>query len=309
MRRAPGLLLPLLLAVAPIAAQDGAQSDPHPFPGDSRGGSNPYVAAGDAAYSRRQDGRVGSVASPRRISEAIAAYQTAAEAPDNLEARWKLLRAYAFKGAYTGLDPESRLAVFATARRVADDAIAILARRVERRDGSNLAKLLPAARAEALVREPDAAATFFWSAACFGQWALAVGKEKAASAGAADRIRDDAATVIAIDPQFEDGGGYRVLGRLHDQAREISFLADWVSRTEALRNLRLAVSVDGRNFSSRHFLAEALSRGSKEERAEAVLLEEALLREAPSPQHLVEDLAVQDQARRNLSEWRRTPTP
>lgn len=308
MPRSARLLLFLLVA-APIGAEARAQANPHQLERDTHVAQNPYVAAGDEAYSRRQDGRVGAVASARPISEAIAAYQTAAEAPDSLEARWKLLRAYSFKGVYTGLDPESRLAVFARARRVADDAIAILARRVERRDGSDLLKLPPAARAEALLRQPDAAATFFWSAACAGQWALSVGKEKAASAGAAERIRDDAATAIAIDPQFEDGGGYRVLGLLHDQAREISFLADWVSRAEALRNLRLAVSVGGRNFSNRHFLAEALSRGSGEERAEAARIEESLLRDAPSPQHLVEDLAVQDQARRNLEQWRKRAAP
>jgi len=294
-------LLLLLLAAALVGPEARAQEQQQ-LP---RGGANPYLAAADAAYSRRQEGRAGPVASQRPISEAIAAYQTAAEAPDNLEARWKLLRAYAFKGVYTGLDPQSRVAVFVRARRVADDAIAVVARRVGRRDGSDLWNLSPAARAEALARERDAAPTFFWSAVCWGQWALAVGKEQAASAGAAERIRDDALTVIAIDPQFEDGGGYRVLGRLHDQAREISLLAGWVSREEALRNLRLAVSVERRNFANRHFLAEALWRGSAEERAEAVTLEEGLVRDSPSPQHLVEDLAIQAEAKRNLEEWRK----
>ncbi|MGE5276214.1 MAG: hypothetical protein ACM3SU_04405 [Acidobacteriota bacterium] len=302
MRAAAGLLLLLLAAEARPQEQQK-------FPRDARGGANPYLTAGDEAYSRRQEGRAGPVASPRPISEAIAAYQTAAEAPDNLEARWKLLRAYAFKGVYTGLDAESRLAVFLRARRVADDAIGMLARRVGRRDGSDLWNLPPLARADALARDRDAAPTFFWSAVCWGQWALAVGKEQAASAGAAERIRDDAATVIAIDPQFEDGGGYRVLGRLHDQAREISLLAGWVSREEALRNLRLAVSVERRNFANRHFLAEALWRGDAGERAEAVTLEEGLLRDSPSPQHLVEDLAVQAEAKRNLEEWRKAKAP
>ncbi|MGH9368209.1 MAG: hypothetical protein ACRD3M_11105 [Thermoanaerobaculia bacterium] len=299
-------LIPLLLLwAAPLSAQEEVQPDPHQFPRDAYVGRNPYVAAADAAYGRRQEGRVGGVASGRLISEAIASYQTAAQAPDNLEARWKLLRAFYFKGAYTGLDADSRRAVFSTARRVSDDAIAILARRAGPRDGTDLVKLAPAARAEALAKQRDAAPSFFWSAACWGQWALAVGKVEAARVGAAERIRDDAATVIAIDPKFEDGGGYRVLGRLHDQAPEIALLAGWVSRQEALRNLRLAVSVETRSFANRHYLAEALARGSAEERAEAVRIEEAVLSGAPSPQHLVEDLAIQEQARRNLEQWRR----
>ncbi len=296
----------LLLAARALLAQDGGSQESHASTFGSYQGLNPYVVAADAAYARRQEGRVGAVASPRPISEAIAAYQTAAEAPDNIEARWKLLRAFYFKGVYTGLDLESRKAVFSRARAVSDSAMVILARRAGRLAGPELIAMEPAARAEALASEKDAAPTFFWSAVCWGQWALMVGKVQAAKAGAAERIRNDAATVIALDPQFEEGGGYRVLGRLHDQAPQIPFLTGWVSRDEALRNLRLAVSVGKSNFLNRHFLAEALWHGSPEEKAEAVQIEEKLVSESPSPGHLVEDLATQEQARTNLAEWKKS---
>lgn len=300
MRRAVALLA-ALLAASPLAAQAGLGSDTQEKV-DSR---NPYVAKGDKAYARRQEGRVGAVADGRPIAEAIAAYQTAAEAADNLEARWKLLRAFYFKGVYTGLDPDSRLAVFVRARHVSEDLLAILARKAGRRDWPDLGSLPPASRAELLGRNPDAAPSFFWAAACVGQWALSVGKVQAVTAGAAEFIRDNATTVIAIDPQFEDGGGYRVLGRLHDEAPEIPFLTGWVSREEALKNLRLAVSIDGKNFANRHFLAEALARGTPVELAEAIAIEEKLLKDGPSPQHLVEDLFVQEQARADLEKWRK----
>jgi hypothetical protein len=294
-----------LCLAAPLAAQEAVGPDTEQYTRDPHASRNPYVAAADSAYARRQEGRVGGVADGRRIAEAISKYQTAAEAPDNLEARWKLLRAFYFKGVFTGLDAESRLAVFTRARRVSDGAIAILARRAGRSAGPELILLNPVSRAEALARDPDAAATFYWSAVCWGQWALAVGKLPAVSAGAAERIRDDAVTVITLDPQFEDGGGYRVLGRLHDQAPDIPALTGWVSREEALRNLRLAVSVDSRNFANRHFLAEALARGSAEEREEAIVIETKLVRDAPSPQHLVEDIATQEQASANLERWKK----
>jgi hypothetical protein len=297
-------MLVLLLGVATLSAQEGVRPDSRQYAGDPASSQNPYVVAGDRAYSRRQDGRVGAVASPRLIAEAIAAYQTAAEAPDNLEARWKLLRALYFKGVYTGLDEESRRAVFAKGRLVSDGAIGILARRAGR-SGLELAELDPAARAEALAGKREAAATFFWSAVNWGRWALTVGKLQAARTGAAERIRDDSMTVIALDPQFEEGGGYRLLGRLHDQAPQIPFLTGWVSREEALRNLRLAYSVSRANFVNRHFLAEALARGGPEERAEAVRLEEGLAADSPSPGHLVEDLAIQEQARANLADWKK----
>lgn len=304
--RAFALAAACLLAVPAARAQDSASQSNYSQTYDTYSGLNPYVVKGDAAYARRQDGRVGAVASPRRISEAIAAYQTAAEAPDNLEARWKLLRAYYFKGVFTGLDAESRLAVFSKARRVADDAIEILARRAGRAGGPDLIVLDPAARAEALAKDKNAAPTFFWSAVSWGQWALAVGVLQAATAGAAQRIRDDCETVIDLDPQFEEGGGYRVLGRLHDQAPQIPFLTGWVSREDALKYLRLAVSVSKTNFVNRHFLAEALAKGTPEERAEAIAFEEAIVASPPSPGHLVEDLALQEQAAHNLEEWKKS---
>ena len=292
----------LLAAAASLPGAAGLAQDAHQFP-DQADKRNPYVVEGDAAFARRQEGRLGAIAGQRPIAQAIAAYQTASEAPDNLEARWKLLRALYFKGVYTGLDADSRKAVFNQARRVADDAIAILARRTGREGGPELLQLSPPMRAEALVKEPDAAPTFFWSAVCRGQWALSVGKLEAARAGAAERIRDDAATVIAIDPKFEDGGGYRILGRLHDQAPEIPFLTGWVSRDEAVKNLRLALANGPRNFQNRHFLAEALARGSAEEKAEAIKIEQALVADAPSPGSLVENLSVQEDARRDLDSW------
>ena len=299
----------LAAAAFAIAAAALAQANPDSgrFPGVSR---NPYVVAGDEAYGRRQEGRVGTSAALRPIAEAIVNYQTAAEAPDNLEARWKLMRALYFKGAYVGaLEPEARKAVFVQARRVADDALTILARRAERREVADLVKLSPLLRAEALGKDPDAAPTFFWSAVCRGRWALSVGKLEAARAGVAERVRDDAATVIAIDPQFEDGGGYRVLGRLHDQAPEIPFITGWVSREEALRNLRLAVATDPRDLGNRHFLAEALVHdGGPGEKAEAIKIEQGVIAEAPSPQHLVEDLTTLEQARENLRKWGSAPS-
>jgi hypothetical protein len=300
MRRALGGFL--LAAAASLSGPTGLAQEAHQFP-DQADKRNPYVVEGDAAFSRRQEGRVGAVASQRPIAQAIAAYQTASEAPDNLEARWKLLRALYFKGSYTGLDADGRKAVFNQARRVGDDAIAILARRTGREGGPELLQLSPPMRAEALAKEPDAAPTFFWSAVCRGQWALSVGKLEAARAGAAERIRDDAATVIAIDPKFEDGGGYRILGRLHDQAPEIPFLTGWVSRDEAVKNLRLALANGPRNFLNRHFLAEALARGNAEEKAEAIKIEQALVVDAPSPGSLVENLSVQEDARKDLEAW------
>jgi hypothetical protein len=298
MRRAAAVLF---LAATVAGAQVTSRSR---VPASSS--TNPLVAEGDEAYSRRQEGRVGLRASPGPIRRAIAAYERATEDPDFVEARWKLARALYFQGRYTGLDEDGRRAVFVKAKRVADDAIRILGRSLEERGIKGFFELGPEALAGNLKDRSDAAPTYFWAAACWGQWALSVGKLDAVKTGAADKIREYGLTVIGIDPTFEEGGGYRIVGRLNDQAPWIPFLTAWVSRADAIKYLRLAMGVGSRNFFNRHFLAEALHRGGDAgEQAEAVTLEEGLLNDSPSPQRLIEDLEIQEEARKNLEAWKK----
>ena len=266
---------------------------------------NPLITEADTHYSRRQDGRVGARANPREIAQAVAGYDRAAEAPDNAEARWKLARALYFQAAYTGQDAEAQQAIYDKARRAGEEAVRILERRARSKGVTSFEGRSPADVAAAVVSDRDALPTFFWTGVAWGQWALVSGKMKAARTGAAEKIRDDASIVIALDPEFEEGGGYRILGRLHHQAPKIPFLTFWVSRDKALENLRHAVAVNGRNFVNRHFLAEALADGGPAERTEAVKIEESLAADGPSPGHLVEDLSTQEEARKNLAKWKK----
>jgi tetratricopeptide (TPR) repeat protein len=295
--------LPMLLCAGSALAQTGTQAN-DPLGGPQQYSANPLVAEADRMYARRQQGRVGSRAAVGPISEAIAAYEQAARAPDQVEARWKLVRALYFKGVYTGLDESGRKAVFQKAKRVADEAIEILGRSLDQRGITGMVTIGPDWLAGNLKDRSDAAPSYFWASVAWGEWALSSGKIEAARTGTAEKIRDDSLTVIGIDPDFEEGGGYRILGRLNDQAPWIPFITGWVSHADAIKYLRLAMKVSDRNFVNRHFLAEALYRGDAKDRAEAIALEEGLVKDAPSPQHLVEELKIQDDARQNLSAWK-----
>jgi tetratricopeptide (TPR) repeat protein len=245
------------------------------------------IAAADAAWNRRDDGHDGSRANARPIGEAVALYGKAATAPDSVEARWKLARALFFEARFTGLDRDASRALLEKARTAGEEAIAILRKR-----GTS-------------ANDRDAAPAYFWAAVAWGEWGRLVPKLKAGRAGTAAKIRDYATKLIALDSAFEDGGGYRILGRLHDRAPRLPIFTPWVSRAEALRNLRLAVRTAPKNFVNRHFLAEALAGGDGAERDEATKIEKELVADAPSPGHLVEDLAIQDEAKRNLAAWSR----
>jgi tetratricopeptide (TPR) repeat protein len=296
------LAVPGLLLFGAIAASGQRRVEP-PAPLPPRLATR-LIAEADAHYRRRDALRQGMRADPREVGEAISLYEEASRDPEEAEARWKLSRALYFRGRYTGLDRQARKAVFEKSRRISEEAIGILASRARARGVPDLRGLSPSALADAVRRDPDASPTYFWAGVAWGEWALAAGRIEAAKTRAATRIRDYARTVIALDSSFEEGGGYRVLGRLHHQAPRIPLVTGWVSREEALRNLRLAVRTAPHNFVNRHFLAELLAERSAAERAEAIRIERSVLEDAPSPSHMVEALAIQEEARGNLERWR-----
>jgi len=265
---------------------------------------NPLIREGDSHYARRQEKRVGAVAGKSEIAAAVRAYSTATEAADTADARWKLARALVFQGRYTELDASARQSVFEKARRTAEEAIGILDRRAKRGGGRDFGLLSAEETAEAVRKDPDGAPIFYWAAVAWGQWALARGKEEATKLGAAEKIRDYASILVALSPVFEDGGGYRILGRLNDQASQMAIEPDWASREEALRNLRLAVKTDAANFANRLFLAEALAEGEAAERVEAMRIAKGLVAESPSPARLVEELCLQEDAAKDLPAWK-----
>ena len=289
----------MLLLGAAAPAPDARQQPVSPSAGES---SQALLAEADAHYGRRASGRTGSRAARLEISEAVALYERAGFDSDSAEARWKLARALYFLGSYTGLDERGQRAVFERARQAGEAAIAILGRRRGAAAGGfDRRKLDWAAAAEVFRGDPDSAPSLFWTAVGWSQWSLASGKFDAARKGAASRIRDDCRALIALDPAFEEGGGYRILGRLHDQAPRLPFVTGWVSRAEGLRLLRLAVAEAPRNFVNRQFLAEALERSG--DRGSAVAIERSIAADLPAPDHLVEELAIQETARKNLASW------
>jgi hypothetical protein len=300
----PLLILAGALSMAPsLLAQQNVPGPSEMRQNQSKYSGNPLVAEGDRWYVRRQEGRSGNLASALPINRAIAAYDEATRDPDFVEARWKLARALYFKGTYTGLDTDSKKAVYNKARTVSEQAIGSL----EKTFGQKSLKEILDSGPEALAGKTreNAAPTYFWAAVAWGEWALANGKLESAKQGAAEKIRDYSLNVIGLDPDFEEGGGYRILGRLHDQAPWIPFITGWVSHDDAIKYLRLAVQENGRNFVNRHFLAEALWNGNAAEKEEAVKLEEALVNDAPSPQNLIEDLKIQADAKKNLGDWKK----
>ncbi len=252
------------------------------------------LAEGDLHYQRRAEGASGARADPREVVAALALYRRAlAASPEDGEVVFRVLKALNFRGAFCGADDESRKAIYDEARKLGQAFV----------DGHEkpIEKLKPEARIAALLQVPRAAEVYYWTGASWGQWALVRGKLAAARQGVAGRVRDLAQTVIALDPELEEAGAYRLLGRLHDQAPRIPFITGWVSREKALANLRRATELAPASVVTRFFLAEAILEHDEAHAEQARLLLRSAADAAPRPDLLVEDAFYAAEARARLA--------
>src|SRR5438876_10598933 len=111
------------------------------------------TAEGDAQWLLRAEGHQGGRAKAPHVDAAIAAYQKAiAQNPNDLEARWKLLRAIRFKGAYVAANDEAKKAIYALGKKAGEEAVAMVARHDP--------------------HSPEVAAVYLWDAINWGEWAV-----------------------------------------------------------------------------------------------------------------------------------------
>jgi tetratricopeptide (TPR) repeat protein len=262
------------------------------------------VAEGDQHYAARAEGHVGGRAKAAHIDAAIAAYQRAAAAnPKDLEARWKLLRAYRFKGAYVAASNDEKKNVYAAAKKAGEGALALVDVLLKAKGITSVSKATEKQVADAARTIPGAGETFLWDAVNWGEWALAYGKMAAAREGAADRIRREATIAALVDPKLEGGAPQRVLGRLHDQTPRIPFLTGWASEREAVRFLNESLKIDPTNKITKVFLAEAMVSNNSDTKPQAMqMLKECLTAPNP-PEYEVEQAAATEDARALLKKW------
>ena len=260
------------------------------------------VSEGDQHWNARAEGHQSGRAKPAQVDAAIAAYRKAVtQEPNNLEARWKLLRAVRFKGAYVASTNDEKKALYAIAKNDGAAAMVVVNRQLA-------GKGVKPDAAEKNVADAGrgiagAAEVFFWDSVNWGEWALAYGKMSAVREGAADRIRREATIAMMIDPKLDGGGPQRVLGRLHDQTPHIPFLTGWASSKEAVRFLKESHKIDPTNKTTRVFLADAMVSNDSKNGPEAIRILRDVINTPNDPSYEVENAQAQDDARVLLRQW------
>jgi tetratricopeptide (TPR) repeat protein len=270
------------------------------IPGYALSGSAGLIASGDVAWTLRAEGHVGSQADAAPIQRAIDAYTAALDiTPDDLEARWKLLRAFHFKGEYVLSDRAERHAHFALGKDIAEAG----RKQIERQYGlnRNLYKMKPADVFSAVGDNPLVAEWCFWSSANWGLWAQNSGRLAALFAGVVSKIHQFAEVMVLMDASVEEGGSHRLRGRLHFRVPKIPFFTGWVDRDLAISEIRLSLEVAPDSLLSQFYLAEALLKFRDANSAEAIGLLRQVVASQADPRRLVEDLRTQEQAKELLT--------
>lgn len=262
------------------------------------------MTAGDAHWDDRAANNDGARADSGQIDAAIAAYQDAILADGkNLEARWKLVRALRFKAAYVAQEENEKREILATAKNASSAAVTMVERSLLSKGVKSLEGASDEQIAKAAKSIPQAAAVFYWDAVAWGEWGVVYGKLAAVRQGAAERIRKSSTVSMLIDPNFDGGGGARVLGRLHNQTPRVPFLTGWASDKLAVRYLREALSRDPSNKLTKVFLAEAMVANDRSSKPQAIELLHEVINSPNAVDMLVENLAAQEDAIALLEDW------
>jgi tetratricopeptide (TPR) repeat protein len=273
----------------------------------SLGAYSDDVARGDSAWASRAEGHQEGRPQSDPILSAVRFYESALAAnPQSLEARWKLLRALHFAGDFALKDAPERSEIFDRARRVSEEGLDRLADRVSAglRLEANEPETIRAELEATDVSSSDVARLYFWAAINWGAWSRDVGLLEAVRQGVANRLYRYTRVTIALEPDYDDGGALRLLGRLHAELPRVPFVSGWVDRDRALPLIERAYAVAPENPGNRLLLGLTLLDLAPERREEAVALLEQVGQLSPRPAMRIEDLAMRREARETLTEAR-----
>ena len=212
-------------------------------------------------------------ANPDNINKAIAAFKVALENDINPEeSAAYLLQSYYFKAMYTDISKERRKAIY-------DNGFSL---------GERMMK-----------RFPKSVPIKFWYGANAGRWADVHGFVQAATSGIAKKLRKASKEIIKLDPQYQGGGGYRILAQVHFYSPNIPLIMGWPSDERAKELIEKAMNIAPDHPTNRMLYAEILLEFDQDKKARQQL--EYILDMEPRSSHLVEDRYVKHRSRQMLN--------
>ena len=231
---------------------------------------------GITLYNQRLEGSVKSSAKPEPITNAISHFQYALKnSATETDAELYLLKSYYFRGKYVHKNKEKQKADFSKGKEL----------------GENYIK-----------KYPDSAPFRYWYLVNLGSWSEVYGIITAARKGVADLMKEHSEIIISLDPEYENGGGYFMLGAVHFKSPYIPFFLSWPDNSDAIKYLTKALNIGEATPNQKVYLAQALYKDGQKNRAIDMLKEVANMQ--PSTEETVRDWEQIELAEQLLSEYR-----
>jgi len=225
-------------------------------------------------YSKRQDGSKGTLASTENIDKAIEQFSTALLSPQSeKDAALYLLKSYYYKAEFAIQNRNEKKKIFNEGKALGEKYI---------------------------EKYPTSAEFRYWYLVNLGSWAQVYGILTAAREGVSDLMKTHSEKIIELDPEYQNGGGYFMLGAVHFKSPYIPFLLSWPDNDDAIKYLQLSVDTGNAEMNQKNYLAQALSKDGRDKKARALL--EEVLNTEPSTATLVEDLDDIEEARQLLED-------
>ena len=225
-------------------------------------------------YSKRQDGSKGTLASTENIDKAIEQFSTALLSPQSeKDAALYLLKSYYYKAEFAVQDKDEKKKIFNEGKALGEKYI---------------------------EKYPTSPEFRYWYLVNLGSWAQVYGILTAAREGVSDLMKTHSEKIIELDPEYQNGGGYFMLGAVHFKSPYIPFLLSWPDNDDAIKYLQLSVDTGNAEMNQKNYLAQALSKDGRDKKARALLTE--VINTEPSTATLVEDLDDIEEARQLLED-------
>ena len=227
-------------------------------------------------YNQRLEGSVKSSAKPEPITNAINNFQYALKnAATETDAALYLLKSYYFRGKYVHKNKEKQKFDFSKGKELGEKYV---------------------------KNYPDSAPFQFWYLVNLGSWSEVYGIITAAREGVAEIMKEHSEKIISLDPEYENGGGYFMLGAVHFKSPYIPFLLSWPDNDDAIKYLTKAINVGEATPNQKIYLAQAMYKDGQKSYAINMLKEVSNMQ--PSVEETVRDWEQIELAEQLLSEYR-----
>ena len=196
------------------------------------------------------------------------------EPEDEIEAAIGLLKSYYYKGKYVAESDEQKKYIFDQAKQLASIY---------------------------MKQYSDRADLRYWYLSNLGSWAEVYGILTAAREGVADQMREHAEKIIELEPEYQNGGGYLLLGAVHYKSPYIPFILSWPDNKEAVKFLEKSTIIGDATPVQKVYLAQALYKERERKRAIKLLNEVANM--SPSTNNSLSDWEQIKKARELLKKY------